>query len=82
MKNFIASLADANLPEEQQSYLLNTSEKNIQGGDNVQGSCSNARSQSCAGINDKCTNYGKSCDTSTNRKTCVNRDEYEIVPDN
>ena len=79
MKEFIDSLVDASIPEEQQSFLLT-------GGilENIDGTnygCKN-QSRACATTNYGCTNIGDFCYNSTNENTCTNvSDTLDPKPD-
>ena len=72
MKEFIASLVDASLPEEQQSFLLTSADGHMLGGDNTKGTCVNDHSEGCTGTNEKCTNYGPECVDGDNTYLCLN----------
>lgn len=73
INEFIASLVDASIPEEQQSFLLNSTDNDAFGGDNSGNSCSNFTA-ACTGTNNNCTNYGRVCDKSLNTGDCKNVD--------
>lgn len=80
MKEFIASLLDASLPEEQQTFLLSTTDGDIQGGDNLEGTCYN-ETDACGYTNDKCINKGDACLDSTNYDCTNLKDDFVVDPD-
>ena len=75
INEFIASLVDASIPEEQQSFLLTSADSDVQGGDNIEGICINRNATGCAGTNHECTNFGNYCAAGKNTKLCDNREE-------
>ena len=78
INEFIASLVDASIPEEQQSFLLTSTDGNIQGGDNIEGTCVNHDASGCTGTNNKCTNYGGSCLKGKNTSECANHEDNRL----
>lgn len=73
IEDFITRLSDPNLPEEQQSFILQSEDDDVCAGDNTGTSCTNRSEASCGvgNTNKKCTNY-EICGGSDNTGECEN----------
>lgn len=82
IEDFITRLSDPNLPEDQQSFILQSEDDDVSAGDNTGASCTNRSILSCGGNNNNgnCTNYSV-CGGATNYGNCKNFDPVEIDTD-
>lgn len=79
LEDFITRLSDPNLPEDQQSFILQSEDDDVCAGSNS-GTCINYDADSCGGeenINARCTNHGV-CGGATNEDGCKNLNPKQV----
>ena len=79
IEDFITRLSDPNLPEYQQSFILQSEDDDVcAGGDND--GCSNYSAAACNNTNTECRNHGV-CDKAINSGGCRNFQPVEADAD-
>lgn len=79
IEDFITRLSDPNLPEEQQSFILQSEDDDVCAGGN-NSNCTNYYAPACSDTNYGCTNRGV-CDKATNSGTCKNLEPIKVDTD-